>query len=191
MAFLEDLASKIATALRGVCSNNCIHFSKGGCESRAGNSAYQKQGRRDDRLGVDIRTLSLTHKPIAQVYTLTHEIFVAFEYGLGEGIDLHTVYTPEDLAYLGEVLPALAETWIAKADPDAVAEIVECMQYVQLEGTPLYRRAVDYLIDDANPDGSWGHYGTSERAKMRHYLHTVGVVLQSLFFEFYGPMPLK
>ena len=128
---------------------------------------------------------------IVQVYTLTHEIFVAFEYGLGEGIDLHTVYTPEDVAYLSKVLPALAESWIARADPDAVAEIVECMQYVQLESTPPYRRAVEYLLEDTNPDGSWGHFGTSARAKMQYHLHTVGVVLQSLFYEFYGPMPLK
>ena len=124
-----------------------------------------------------------------QVYTLTHEVFVAFEYGLGEDIDLHAVYTPEDVAYLTEVLPALAKTWIDKSDPDAVAELVECMQYLQLQTASLYREAVDFLLDDANSDGSWGHYGTSERAKMRLYLHTVGVVLQSLFYEFYGPMP--
>lgn len=114
---------------------------------------------------------------------------MAFEYGLAPDIDLHAVYTREDLAYLGEVLPALANTWIAKTDSDVVAELVECMQYVELDSDPLYRKAVNFLLDDANPDGSWGHYGTSERAKTQMYLHTVGVVLHSLFREFYGPTP--
>eukprot|EP00808_Paulinella_micropora_P017197 g80702.t1 len=123
------------------------------------------------------------------VYMLTHELYVAFEYGLSP-IAVESVYSEADVAYLAKVLPALTTRYIAAQNADLVGELLTCMQYVKLTERPAYRQGLNFLLDDANADGSWGHYAKKPFMDIHLHLHTVSVVLQALFNEYYGPVHL-
>jgi hypothetical protein len=79
----------------------------------------------------------------------------------------------------------LAARFIAKKDPDLVAELLSCMRYLRFQDKPMYRNAIEYLLSSQNPDGSYGRYPRMEKrygpyAKQGFYLHTTAVVLEAL-----------
>jgi hypothetical protein len=126
---------------------------------------------------------------LMDVYHITHEIFVPYEYG--ERLDVDP-FDADDKAYLRGMLDALAEKYIAMDNPDVVAELVSCMRYLRFVDSAAYRQGLSYLLHSQNPDGSWGDL---ERSRHSHgtwgvyhtILHTTMVALDAVTVAFHGP----
>ena len=121
-------------------------------------------------------------------YDLTHEVFVAFDYGLQRR---QNHLTPEDLAYTREVLPVLVERYIAENNPDLTAEMLSCMTYLGWHSEGAYRAGVDYLLVCQNPNGTWGDYERFRQAYGKYldqhvYLHTTMVATRALMEVYEG-----
>jgi hypothetical protein len=117
-----------------------------------------------------------------QMYHLTHEIFMPFRYGELRQSDF---FDEGDLEYLARSLPVLVKRRIEAEDPDLVAELALCMEYLDLESDAAYRDAVVFLLDSQNTDGSWGRYPDEDRqygkwASYHIYLHTTKLALSAL-----------
>ena len=127
------------------------------------------------------------YKTNYQVYQLTHEIFVPYEYG--EKLDAK-YFSKEDLDYLRHTLDRLTVHYIMKNDPDLTAELVSCIRYLKMTDLAVYRESLEYLLKTQQPDGKWGDY---ERYRKRHgdhvkhgwYLHTTTVVVDALSIAFH------
>lgn len=120
------------------------------------------------------------------VYTFTHEIYAAYDFG--DRLDADP-FTDPDRAYLRGALPRLLATWPARRDPDLAAELVACMRYVRFTDDALYPAALGDLLDIQNADGSWGTYEKArarlgDYVKQGFYLHTTMVVLEALTLGF-------
>ena len=121
-------------------------------------------------------------------YDLTHEVFVAFDYGLQRA---QSRFSKEDLAYTREVLPELVRRYAREKNPDLVGELLSCMTYLGWHSDPAYQYAINFLLDGQNPNGTWGDY---EKLRNRFgkylehhvYLHTTMVVMESLTEAFEG-----
>lgn len=122
-------------------------------------------------------------------YHLTHEVFMAYQYG--ETLD-SDFFDDDDRVYLENALGILTALYIDKRDFDLTGEFVSCMRYLGFTDSPLYRRALTMLLEGQNVDGTWGDY---ERYRSRYgdyvnqgwYLHTTGVVIDGLSIAFdYG-----
>ena len=126
-------------------------------------------------------------KTNTQVYDLTHEIFVPYEFG--EKLDAD-FFTMEDLAYLRHALDRLTVRYIMKRDPDITAELVSCIRYLRMTDLPVYREGLEYLLSSQHAEGKWGDY---ERYRKRYgdlvdqgyYLHTTTVVVDALTIAFH------
>ena len=126
---------------------------------------------------------------LMDVYQVTHEIFVPYEYG--ERLDVDP-FTDEDKTYLRTTLDHLTERYIARNNADLVAELISCMRYLRFVESPAYRNGLVYLLESQNPDGSWGDL---ERNRRRHgpwglhhiILHTTMVSLDALSIAFHEP----
>lgn len=115
-------------------------------------------------------------------YDLTHEVFVAHEFG--ESKTPHH-FTAEDLAYIRATLPHLVTRYVVEDDPDLVAELLLCMTMTGQRDDPKYAEGVAFLLDTQNEDGSWGNYESLRsmwRQYLEHriYLHTTYVALWAL-----------
>ena len=138
--------------------------------------------------GVVIQRLPLTQYNRDKAYHLTHEVFVAFDYGLRR---VQSHFTAEDLAYIRMVLPVLAQATIQQNDQDLLAETLQCMTYLGWQREPVYCQGINYLLDNQNPNGTWGHYETLRTADepyfdQRLYLHTTMVAMQALSEAYEG-----
>lgn len=124
-------------------------------------------------------------------YNLTHEVFAAYEYGRSKQSD---VFSDEDRAYLRETMSVLLGNCIDRNDYDLGAEYVSCFTYLGLCEAPIYPRAIRWILDGQNANGTWGNY-EEERAKLGRivdqmlYLHTTLVVVQCLVEAFDGDWP--
>jgi hypothetical protein len=121
-------------------------------------------------------------------YDLTHEVFVAFDYGARR---TQSQLSAVDVAYAGEVLPELVRRYVAARNPDLVGELASCMTYLGLGSHPVHRQALDYLLDAQNPNGSWGDYEAHRQRfgpYLEHhvYLHTTMVALDALMAAYQG-----
>jgi hypothetical protein len=124
-------------------------------------------------------------------YDLTHEVFVAFDYGFQK---TQKVLVAADLAYAREVLPALIDRYRAKKNPDLLAELTSCVTYLGWHSDPRYLTGIDFLLDHQNPSGTWGDYEQyrstyREYLEQQVYLHTTMVVMESLTEAFEGDWP--
>lgn len=178
-------------ALRSAKERFDAHFSERGPWQRAMFARYYDDFGLEkpptlsaDSLGSGVVAVRL---PVEQydrfrAYQLTHEIFVAFHYGY---VEEQTTFTPQDVAYLAEVLPPLIDRNIELDDADLLSELVTAMALLGLRDHPVTKRGVDYLLGHQNADGTWGDYET-ERARMgdlvdQHlYLHTTVAAVQAL-----------
>jgi hypothetical protein len=117
-----------------------------------------------------------------RIYHLAHEIFMPYRYGRVRQSDF---FDPSDVDYLGRALPVLVRRRIGVHDPDLVAELVLCMEYLDLEADPAYREGLAFLLDSQSSDGSWGSYPRADRrfgrwATYHVYLHTTKLALSAL-----------
>lgn len=121
-------------------------------------------------------------------YALTHQVFVAFDYGRRRR---QSRLDAADLVYLQEVIGPLARRAMGAGDPDLLAELLSCMTYLGWAGDPAYAESVDYLLTHQNAAGTWGDY-EAYRAAMgdavdQHlYLHTTLVAVRALIEVFHG-----
>lgn len=120
-------------------------------------------------------------------YSVTHEIFVPFDFG--EDLDAEP-YDAEALAWVRHVLAALTDTWVAKGDPDLVAELVSCLRFVRATDLPQYRRGIEMLLLTQAEDGHWGDYERFRRrdgdhVTVKYELHTTSVAIDALTAAFH------
>lgn len=128
-----------------------------------------------------------------RAYMLTHEVFVAFDYGARRQQE---DFTADDLAYLRQILPVLAYTALSRFDADLLAETLLCMLYLGWHTTPLYCQGLHYLLDHQNANGTWGNYDAWRAPddtyfEQRVYLHTTVVALQALIETYEGHWPVS
>jgi hypothetical protein len=124
-------------------------------------------------------------------YRLTHEVFVAYDYGMQR---TQQRLSSEDIAYLRGILPQLLDQSIAADNPDLAAELLCSMTYLGQHDDPVFRRGIDFLLDSQNPDGSWGDYehlrsDLGQYADQGVYLHTTVAVMCALVEVFQGNWP--
>lgn len=142
-----------------------------------------------------IPSVVATRHPVGQYdryrgYQLTHEIFVAFDYGYAES---QSAFTASDLDYLASVLPPLIDQNIQLEDADLLSELVGAMPLLGLRDHPATKRGVDYLLEHQNGNGTWGDY-EAERARMgelvdqKLYLHTTAAAIQALLEIYERPL---
>jgi len=140
------------------------------------------------RAGIISRRVAAEAYTEDDVYDLTHEVFVAYDYGIERKQDR---FSKDDLAYTRVVLPALAARSIERKNPDLLGEILSCMTYLGWQADPSYSRSIEYLLDHQNSDGTWGSYEAYRKQFGRYleqqvYLHTTMVVLDALVEAFEG-----
>jgi hypothetical protein len=124
--------------------------------------------------------------PRLDVYTLTHEIYAAYDFGDTRDT---TPFTTPERAYLREALPRMLRIWLDRGDVDLVAELCTCMSYLRFTEDPVYREALAAVLIGQNADGSWGDYEAArarfgDLVKQGSYLHTTMVTLEALALGF-------
>ncbi len=139
------------------------------------------------RAGVVRRKTPIDDYDRKSSYQLTHEVFVAFDYGYARET---TAFSDKDLQYLETTLPALLAGTLARRDTDLASELMSAMVMLGWRTHTTVTRALDHLLTSQNANGSWGHY---EAARSRYgdyveqnfYLHTTGAALRALvgYFE--------
>jgi hypothetical protein len=142
--------------------------------------------------GLIAQRLPLQHYDRLHTYHLTHEVFAVFKYGFRQ---TQNVLTPEDRAYLRDILPALIKRTRHEHNADLLAELLSCMTYLGWPSDPVYRQGLTYLLDHQNPTGTWGsnyesrrkHYG--KYLDQNLYLHTTLVVIRALIEAYEGRWP--
>lgn len=120
------------------------------------------------------------------VYSLTHEIFVPYQFG--NKLDAR-FFSNEDKTYLRHALDILTQHYIKLNNPDVVGELSSCLSYLQLTDLPVYRQALSYLLNRQQADGKWGNYESyrlfyGRYADQGFYLHTTLVVVNALTMAF-------
>jgi hypothetical protein len=91
----------------------------------------------DDGIGPEVRgQLSVDAYERDRCYALTHEVFVAFDYG---DAPTQSRLSAEDLCYLSRILGPLVQRFLVERnDVDIGAELVLCMSYLGLTSAPEY-----------------------------------------------------
>ena len=126
--------------------------------------------------------LAIDDYHVARAYQLTHQVFVAFDYGAQRS---QSRFDAADLAYLETTLPALVVKAQRKRNWDLSAELMTCMIYLGIADHAEFGSAMDALLQAQNADGSWGSYERArpvygEYTDAKYYLHTTAVVLETL-----------
>jgi len=120
------------------------------------------------------------------IYNLTHEVFVPYDYGDNLKV---TPFSTCDIEYLRQTLPILVSNGIQCKDQDITAELLSCLTCLGIEDSQEYRSGLLFLLDSQNADGSYGtfeKYPTKlgDRVEAIHYLHTTAVVIDALTIAF-------
>lgn len=127
------------------------------------------------------------YRSVWDVYGLTHEVFVPYQYG--EMLNAN-YFDADDRAYLRHTLNVLTSYYILKRDPDLVAELVSCLRYVKATDLPVYRDGLEFLLSSQLPDGKWGQYESFRKrygdlVEQGWYLHTTAVAVDALTIAFH------
>ena len=122
-----------------------------------------------------------------EMYNLTHEIFVPYEFG--EKLDADFFSEP-DKAYLRPLLADLTAYGIGLDDADITAELTSCLRYLHFTDLPVYQESLQYLLKSQRPDGKWGNYEQhrgyyGDYVNQAFYLHTTLVVVDALTTAFH------
>ncbi|MFH1477023.1 MAG: hypothetical protein ABIH24_05990 [Verrucomicrobiota bacterium] len=122
-----------------------------------------------------------------EIYSLTHEIFVPFEFG--EKLDADFFAEP-DKAYLRPLLADLTAFGISQDDADITAELTSCLRYLHFTDLPVYQESLRYLLQSQRPAGKWGNYEQhrgfyGDYVNQAFYLHTTLVVVDALTTAFH------
>ncbi|MDP2989444.1 MAG: hypothetical protein Q8O57_02635 [Kiritimatiellota bacterium] len=122
-----------------------------------------------------------------EMYNLTHEIFVPYEFG--EKLDADFFPEP-DKAYLRPLLADLTAYGIGRDDADITAELTSCLRYLHFTDLPVYQESLQYLLKSQRPDGKWGDYERhrgyyGDYVNQAFYLHTTLVVVDALTTAFH------
>ena len=122
-----------------------------------------------------------------ELYNLTHEIFVPYEFG--EKLDA-AFFSDQDKVYLRPLLADLTAYSIGMDDVDITAELTSCLRYLHFTDLPVYQESLQYLLQSQWPDGKWGNYERhrgyyGDYVKQAFYLHTTLVVVDALTTAFY------
>lgn len=125
----------------------------------------------------------------SDVYGLTHEVFIPYEYG--EKLDADP-FTEAEKAYLRPTLALLLAHFIIARDADLAAELVSCMRMLRFVDEPVYREGLDFLLEHQREDGAWGDLERAERTfgdrgREAVILHTTMVVVDALTLAFHRP----
>ena len=117
-----------------------------------------------------------------RAYQFTHQIFVAFNYGLASK---QTRFNTQELGYIQHVFPSLIHHYQKKKNWDLLAELLSGMVYLKLTKNPEFEPAYQALIKAQNPNGSWGEYSQyrkkyGDSVELKYYLHTTGVAIETL-----------
>jgi len=122
-----------------------------------------------------------------EMYNLTHEIFVPYEFG--DKLDADFFAEP-DKAYLRPLLADLTAHTIGLDDADLTAELTSCLRYLHFTDLPVYQESLQYLLKNQRPDGKWGSYEQQrgyygDYINQAFYLHTTLVVVDALTTAFH------
>ncbi|MCP3903800.1 MAG: hypothetical protein GY715_09215 [Planctomycetes bacterium] len=145
----------------------------------------------DQMGGLISRRLPADQISLIMGYDLAHAPFVAYDFGERR---TQTLLTQEDIAYLKDVFPALIAECIQQNYPDLMAEVLSGMIYLGEGQHPAAQRALEWLLDHQNYNGTWGEYDLlrmkyGEYVDQQIYLHTVQVTLRALLDAFEGEWP--
>ncbi|MBU0638931.1 MAG: hypothetical protein KKB50_08715 [Planctomycetes bacterium] len=144
------------------------------------------------RTGVIERRLPLAeYQQRSDGYDLTHEIFVAYNYGYDR---TQSTLTEGDLAYARKILPALARRYMQEDDSDLLAEVLSCLTYLGWRTLPEFAQARDYLLDHQNANGTWGDWeeyrvALGDYVEQYFYLHNTMVAIHALMAVYEGDWP--
>ena len=130
-------------------------------------------------------------KPLAEfdltaAYGITHEVFVAYDYGRRSEQDL---FDDKDLIYLRTILLPLQRIAVQKRGFDLMGEVVSCNTYLDNVEDSSYRAAVEIMLASQNENGSWGDYEAHRESygdtlEAQAYLHTTLVCVAALIDVF-------
>ncbi len=132
--------------------------------------------------GVIAKRLPLAEYSTMTAYDLTHEIFVAFDYGLQSQQDR---FDDTDLEYARAVIPLIMGVCVEKDSPDLLAEALSCATYLRWQEMPIHATAVEHLLEHQNETGTWGDYEQhrsrfGDSLDQHAYLHTTLVAMRAL-----------
>lgn len=141
----------------------------------------------DSLAGVRATTLISRRIPFSKfnlqrAYALTHEVFVAFDYGQKKK---QKRFDEDDLRYLRSVLVPLQQLTVRKKSLDLLAEVLSCRAYLGYTEDPSYQQAYALILASQNENGSWGDYEQhrgvyGDALEVEGYLHTTLVCVQAL-----------
>ena len=122
------------------------------------------------------------------VYQVTHEVFVPYDFGFARSAA--TPFPPADLAWLRAALPAMMDRYRAAGEVDLLAELAASTAYLGYTDLAAWQAAVVTILHAQSPDGSFGHYDallarfSAEDLKYRLVLHTTMVSVDALVAAF-------
>ncbi len=117
------------------------------------------------------------------MYHLTQEVYALSNYGYRHNPN---AFSPAKRAYLQQIIPLLMEQAITEYNADLLAEFLSSMTQLGWQDHPINNRAISYLLDNQNSNGTWGknyesrrqHYGKYLDHNL--YLHTTLVAARAL-----------
>jgi hypothetical protein len=89
-------------------------------------------------------------------YSITHVIFFDSDYGLRH-LDRKS-YEREYQYIMGNI-----ERFISNTHIDLVAELIWCLKILEATNTPVYERAIAFVINNQNDDGAWNDIYTAKK----------------------------
>jgi hypothetical protein len=126
--------------------------------------------------------LKIEKYKIRNSYALTHQIYVAYDYGATKK---QTRFSEEDMKYIKPTLLGLAQYYRQRKSWDIHAEIVQCLIYVGETKHKEFTKSYNALLNAQNYNGSWGSYDHLKKqygnfVDSKYYLHTTGVALSAI-----------